>query len=299
MSESKSEHGKVSSLSHVGIVAKYNFLNYFRARRFYAMLFIIMVISVLLTAVVAYYRPISFLGLPGEPSSLAILGFYGAGWGSFASLVVILSAAFFGGDAISGEFQNKTGYFLVPNPIRRSAIYTGKWIAALSASTIILAIFALVILANGLFYFPGSIPWQFEQSLAFAWVFMVAALSLTFAFSSLFKSSAISILMSVILLLLVFSIVDSVAASVAGIEPWFSITYGAGIIGNILMNPYPQHQITQSLGSAFGGANRSGARFEITTFNATVPEGLEILIIYFAAMALLGLWLFERKEFTS
>lgn len=286
-------------MSQVGTITKYNFLNYFRARRFYVMLSIILVISLLLTAVVAYYRPISFLGIPEEPASIAVLGFYGAGWGSFVTLVVILSAAFFGGDAISGEFQNKTGYFLVPNPIRRSVIYVGKWVAALAASTIVLAVFAAIILANGLYYFPGSVPWQFEQSFAFAWVYLVAALSLTFAFSSLFKSSSISILMSVILLLFVFSIVDLVSSTVVGIEPWYSITYGAQIITNILSPTYPPHVVTQSLGSALGGANRSNARFELTTYNATVPEGIEILVVYFIVTALIGLWLFERKEFTS
>ena len=294
-----SESPRVGSLSQIGTIAKYNFLNYFRARRFYVLLVIVALVATLITVLVGYYRPVTFLGIPGEPASTAVLGFYGAGWGSFALIVVILSAAFFGGDAISSEFQNKTGYFLVPNPIRRSAIYVGKWIAALAASTIILAIFAAALLANGLFYFPGVVPWQFEQSVAFAWVYMVAALSLTFAFSSVFKSSAISMVMSIILLLFVFNVIDTVSSSIAGIEPWFSITYGAGIITSILQASYPLHVTTESLSGLAGGANRTGARFELTVYNATVAEGLAILIAYFLVMGVIGLVLFERKEFTS
>ena len=161
-------------------MTKYNFLNYFRARRFYVMLAIILIISGLLTGLVAYYQPPGFVA--GDA-----LGFYGAGWGSFANFVIILSAAFFGGDAISTEFQNRTGYFLVPNPIRRSAIYVGKYLAALAASSIILGVFALIMIGNAVYYFPSSpFPWGFEQSLAFAWVYLVAVLSLAFAFSSLF-----------------------------------------------------------------------------------------------------------------
>ncbi|MDG7014201.1 MAG: ABC transporter permease [Nitrososphaerota archaeon] len=274
----------VGSLAHVGIAAKYNFLNYFRARRFYVMLAIILIIAGLLTALVGYYRP------PGFVDGGA-LGFYGAGWGSFASIVVVLSAAFFGGDAISGEFQNRTGYFLVPNPIRRSAIYVGKWLAALAASTIILAVFALAMLANGLFYFPGNVPWEFVESFAFAWVYLVAAMSLAFAFSSLFKSSSISVLMSVILLLFVFSVIDTVSSLVAGIEPWFSLTYGAGIVSNILNVPYPAAKTVTPFGP--------GGRFTVVSYNATVPEGLLILLVYLVVMAVLGLILFERKEFTS
>jgi ABC-2 type transport system permease protein len=267
-------------------MAKYNFLNYFRARRFYVMLAIVLAVSVLLTVLIGYYRPQRFLS--------SALGFYSITWGSFASIVVILTTAFFGGDAISGEFQNRTGYYLVPNPIRRSAIYVGKWIAALAASTIILALFAVIMLANGVYYFGTAVPSGFVQSVMFAWVYLVAALSLAFAFSSLFKNSAISILMSVILLLIVFSVIDTVSSSIVGIEPWFSITYGAGIITSVLQSPYPQHITT----TTFGGA-RGGAGFSLTTYSATIPEGLAILLVYFVVMAVLGLWLFERKEFTA
>ena len=284
MNEGERKGSRVSTLSHIGTITKYNFLNYFRARRFYVMLAIILVISGLLTVLVAYYRPPNFVG--GDA-----LNFYNQAWGNFASFVIVLSAAFFGGDAISGEFQNRTGYFLVPNPIRRSAIYIGKWFAALAASTIILAIFALTMIANGLYYFPGTIPWEFEQSLLFAWFYVVSALALTFAFSSLFKNSAISILMSVILLLFVFNFVDFIVMYVAGVEPWFSIVYGAGIVSDILGQPYPMHHSTSP---SFGGG-----RFSLTTFHATVPEGLLILAVYFVVMAALGLLLFEKKEFTS
>jgi ABC-2 type transport system permease protein len=278
------ESSRVSTLSHIGTMTKYNFLNYFRSRRFYVMLIIVLLISVLLTVAVGYYRPMRFV--------TTSLGFYDAGWGSFASFVVILSTAFFGGDAISGEFQNKTGYFLVPNPIRRSAIYVGKWLAALAASTLILVIFTAIMIANGAYYFGPTLPSQFLQSLLFAWIYLVAALSLAFAFSSLFKSSSISILMSVILLLFVFSVIDTVSSSVVGVEPQFSITYGAGIVTNVLNATYPMHIQT----THFGNPQRG---FTLTTYYATIPEGLAILLVYFVVTAVVGLWLFERKEFTS
>ncbi len=287
MAESQLTHARVGTLTQIGTMTKYNFLNYFRARRFYVMLAIILIISGLLTALVAYYRPASFVA--GDS-----LGFYGSSWGSFATFVVVLSTAFFGGDAISGEFQNRTGYFLVPNPIRRAAIYVGKYLAALAASSIILGIFALIMIANVFYYFPGDpLPWGFVQSLVFAWIYLLAALSLTFAFSSLFKSSSISILMSVILLLFVFNVVDTIASIVVGIEPWFSITYGANIVSSILMAQYPPNHVSQSV--PIGG----GRVFRIDQYYATVPEGLAILLVYFAVMAILGLWLFQRKEFTS
>ena len=294
MADNQLTHARVSTLTQIGTMTKYNFLNYFRARRFYVMLAIIVIIAGLMTGLVAYFQPASFLNFQAGKVQGA-LGFYGAGWGSFANFVIILSAAFFGGDAISGEFQNRTGYFLVPNPIRRSAIYVGKYLAALAASSIILGIFALIMIGNGLYYFPGTFPWEFAQSIGFSWLYLIAALSLTFAFSSLFKSSSISILMSVILLLFVFDVVDEVVVIVANVEPWFSITYGAGIISNILTVPYPEHYNPNTLGNSTG----PGSRFRVPAYNATVPEGLAILLIYFAVMGLIGLWLFQKKEFTT
>jgi ABC-2 type transport system permease protein len=269
-------------MSHIGIVARFNFLNYFRARRFYVMLVIVLLVSVLFTSLAAYYRPPELTG--GDP-----LNFYAGGWGRFISLLVILSTAFFGGDAISSEFQNRTGYFLVPNPIRRSAVYVGKWLAAVAASAIIIGIFALFMVGNGLFYFPGKMPSQFVESFAFSLMYLIAALSLAFMFSSLFKSSAVSILMNVILLLIVFGIVDTFVPSLSGVEPWFSITYGAGIVSNVLSATYPMHVTSIP----------AGPNFSLTLYNATIPEGLVILGVYFVICGAVGLWLFERKEFTA
>ena len=245
------------------------------------MLIITALISVLLTVLVGYYRPAGFL--------TSELGFYNSWWGTSVTFVIILSGIFFGGDAISGEFQNKTGYFGVPNPIRRSSIYIGKWIAAFIASVAILGVFTVVTLGNGLYYFSG-VPIQFGESLLFALLYLVAVLGFTFFFSSLFKSSSMSILLTAILFLFVFTLIQELVAGLVQIEPWFILTYGSQIIGNVLSSPYPPHITTTSLRPGGGGPT-------LTTYNSTIPEGLAIMAIYFAVTAILGLILFERKEF--
>src|SRR5437870_13751262 len=113
-----------SSVSQVGTITKYELVYYFRSRRFFVLLIIGLIISALLTALVGYYRPSSFLS--------SALNFYSSWWAGSITFVIILSGIFYGGDAISGEFQNKTGYFLVANPLRRSSIYIGKWLGARS-----------------------------------------------------------------------------------------------------------------------------------------------------------------------
>ena len=107
---------------------KYTFRDYLRSRRFAILLGIMLIISLLLTAVVAYYRPPNFV-------DGGVLSFYSGWWGISVTLITVLSGIFFGGDAISGEFQNRTGYFTLPNPIRRSSVYIGKWLSAFAASS--------------------------------------------------------------------------------------------------------------------------------------------------------------------
>jgi ABC-2 type transport system permease protein len=268
--------------AQVGVALRYTLLDYLRSRRFLILLSIILTVGATLTAVVGYYRPASYLSTS--------LGFYSSWWGATAVFVVILSGIFFGGDAISGEFQNRTGYFLLPNPIRRSAVYAGKWMAAFTASSAILLIFAALTVGNAVFYFGPSagVPYQFGESLLFAWFYLAAVLGLTFLLSSFFKSSSYSILVTAILFLFAFTITQALLQTFAHVEPWFVLNYGAGMIGSVLSPSYPPHAST--VVSRFG--------VSITSYVVTIPEGIGIVASYFVVTAALGLVLFERKEFT-
>jgi ABC-2 type transport system permease protein len=268
-------------MAQVGTIMKYTILEYFRSRRFFILLALTLLISALLTVLVGYYRPISFL--------LNSLSFYSNWWGNSATFAIILSGIFFGGDAISGEFQNRTGYFAVPNPIRRSSIYIGKWLSAFIAATIMLGIFAAITVCNGMYYFGADVPIQFGESLLFAWLYLAAVMGFTFFFSSLFKSSSMSILVTAILFLFVFSLIQTLVATLVKIEPWFMLTYGGGIISSVLTVPYPEHIQTEILAEG---------RITLTTYTAFISEGLAIIAIYFILTTALGLLLFERKEFT-
>jgi ABC-2 type transport system permease protein len=271
-----------SSLTQVGIIMKYTFLEYLRSRRFLVLLIINLLVCVLLTSLVGYYRPTSFLA--------SDLTFYAGWWGNSVTFVIILSGIFFGGDAISGEFQNKTGYFGIPNPIKRSSVYMGKLLAAFLASTTILAVFTVITVGNGIYYFGLNAPYQFGESVLFAWFYLAAVLGFTFFFSSLFKSSTMSIIVTTILFLFVFGLIETLISGLVQVEPWFILTYGSQIIGNILRVPYPPHtSVNESI--------RPGGQ-PFTTYNVTVPEGLAIIALYFIITAILGWVFFERKEFT-
>ena len=100
-----------------------------------------------------------------------------------------------------------------------------------------------------------------------------------------------SILVAAILFLFAFTLIDELIVRFVQIEPWFLINYGAQIIGNVLISPYPPHQTTTT------GIGFRGQPTTTTTFYASIPEGFAIMGIYFAVTAIVGLILFERKEF--
>jgi hypothetical protein len=78
------------------------------------------------------------------------------------------------------------------------------------------------------------------------------------------------------------------------VEPWFMLTYGASMIGNVLTPAgYPAH-IVNAVPSG-GVVFRNGF---LSDYSATITEGLAIMLGHFAATEVLGLALFERKEFS-
>lgn len=232
-------------------------------------------IGIAVMAVVYVYRPATSLSSP--------VSFYSEWWGSVVGLCVILTGIFFGADAISTEFQNRTGYYLLPNPVRRSSIFVGKWIASFLASAIAIGVYAAITVADGAIYFGLNIPYQLGESFAFAIFYIFPILGFSFFVSSLFKSNSSSILLTAILLLFGFDFITPLITTLSNSEPWYVLTYGAGIITNVLSSSgYPPHEVVVA------GAS---------SYNATIPEGLAIMFVYFIVTSILGIILFEKEDF--
>lgn len=264
-----------SGIVQCGIQTEFEFVNYLRSTRFYIMLAIVATIGIAITAVMYVYKPPAYLASPTK--------FYSVWWGDIVGLCVVLTGVFFGADAISTEFQNKTGYYLLPNPVLKSSIFVGKWIAALFASAIAIGVYAAITVADGAIYFGLDIPYQMGESLVFALLYIFPILGFSFLVSSIFKNSSSSILVTAIVLLFGFNVVTPLITTLSNSEPWYLLTYGAGIIASVLSSSgYPPHQVVIA---------------GISSYNSTIPEGLAIMFTYFVATAVLGIALFEREDF--
>jgi ABC-2 type transport system permease protein len=251
------------------------------------MVALVVIIGVIVTAVVGYFRPPMFLANSGA--------FYATLWGGGATIVIVFAGVIFGGDAIAGEFQNRTGYFLMGLPIRRATVYIGKYIGAFVASLAAVIIFALLLLANGAYYFgAGAFTVAFGESFILAVVYLLALLGATFLFSSLFKTSTYATLVVAVLFLFGFMLLQDLIQGLVHVTPWFILTYADTIIGGVFNTACMSTPGTHVCSSPGPG----GMMFTMTVTNATIPVGVTIMLGYFAITAIVGLLLFEREEFT-
>ena len=264
-----------SGLAQCGVQAEFEFRNYLRSTRFYILLTIVVAIGMAIMAVMYVYRPPSYISSP--------LAFYSVWWGTVANLCAILTGIFFGADAISTEFQNKTGYYLLPNPVGRPSVFVGKWIASFAASAIAIGAYAAITLADGAIYFGANIPLEMGESFLFALFYIFPILGVSFFISSLFKNNSSSILVTALLLLFGFNFITPLITALSNSEPWYVLSYGAGVITNVLSSSgYPPHEV------AIAGSS---------SYHATIPEGLAIMLVYFVVTLVLGILLFEREDF--
>jgi ABC-2 type transport system permease protein len=271
------------SFVQVTKLARYQLREYLRSRRFVALVAIVAVIGAILTTVVAHFRG----GIVSSPTA-----FYGSAWGGGISFLIVLSAVFFGGDAIAGEFQNKTGYFLMGLPLKRTTIYAGKYIAAYLASVAVMLVFLAILLGNGLFYFGASaFPWQWGVSLVLALVYLGAVLGATFLFSSLFKTSAYGFVLTAVLFIIGFGILQDVIVGLWGIEPWMIISYASSTISSVFDSP-----VNWGLSGSPPSPGPHG--IILTPWTAGIAEGVVIMLVYLVICTTAGLFRFRSEEFT-
>jgi ABC-2 type transport system permease protein len=240
----------LSEFERLKVVTKYELLKQYRRRRFYGAL-AITVLAVVLT--IGLYEGLDLPGSMGIPEQL--MDQYGAEifaiFVTSMSALAVLGAVFFAGDAIAGEFESKTGYLLFSNPVKRTTIVVGKYLACFIATATIIIV-AFLMSAGALLVFYGAIPIGILGSLAIALMLGCCMISIAFAFSSLLKGGMGATIATLLAFMVVFTIV-STSLSYAGYDPWFmpdraadtmAATYGVSF--------------EQIMGGMIGGGQMSG-----------------------------------------
>ena len=156
---------------------------------------------------------------------------------TFGYYLIVICAVFFAADSIAGEFQSRTGYLILPNPVKRSVLFAGKYAASLTAGLIVLGLFYAgiaglsVVSANG-------IDDDFGLSFLFAAEFMMAAMAIGYFVSSILKGTTGALILTLLLFIILLPIIDGLSMMI-GTKIDGSLTFSADVMTYILTDPYP------------------------------------------------------------
>jgi ABC-type transport system involved in multi-copper enzyme maturation permease subunit len=201
----------------------------------------------------------------------------------FAGLLVVICATFFGADSLVGEFQNRTGYLIFPNPLKRWVLYAGKFAASMTAGGIVIFLFYAGIGVLSLVS-AGGVDDDFPLSLGFAVLYLLAATAAAYLISTVLKGTTGATVLTFFLFVMIMPIIDGIS-SVAGTKLQGSLTFAAGVISYILSDPYP----TDSSQTLPGGMS----------FSSYYPDpgvAAVVMLVYAAVAIGLSMYLFKRKQ---
>lgn len=265
-----------SNFVQIKIIAKFEFLKYVRGKKIHSMLAMGVAIPILIISLPEIFdSPILEYG---ELYLFALLGpiFF----------IQVITVAFFGSGMIVSEFYDKTGYSLFPNPINRTSIWLGKFIAAEIASFLIISVYYVVI-STATFYKYGELPNEIIISLLFSFLVTTSLMCITFLASSIFRSPTSALVIIIILFIIVLPMIDGLFIPLAEIKPWFTPSFSSGIISNILKVPYP---IDLEEGQLLRGP------FDSARFVPYVAESILVQILYLFFSGISSIVIFKKME---
>jgi ABC-2 type transport system permease protein len=271
-----------SSVRQIATVTKYELLKYLRGRRLLA----IVVLTIIISAIFLIVPPAIGSAYTKDPKEFTVNML------SFLSILAILSATFFGADAIVSEYESKTGYFLFPNPIRKTAIFLGKFIASVLVSVGAIGLYYAIAVVSVL-VIDGSIPTNTGLSFIYSLVYLFAILAIAYLFSAIMRSSVYSLVLTFFTFFLILPIVDAVG-SIAKFKPWFSITFASGISQYIFQSPYPTDKVFNA--TAFGGPNAGESMFSLVQYYPEIRLSFIVMAVYFIVAFILAILIARRRE---
>ncbi len=263
----------MSEFEKLRVVTGYEFLKHIRRKRLY----IILGLSLVAELVVLIVLPALMEGYPDNVMVMAAMLSIGPSFAAFG-------AVFFAGDAIAGEFESKTGYILFPNPVRRTTLVIGKYLACCVA-VILLIIFGYAIVSISLLAIYGNIPIETAKSFGLCLLYAGSVLSVTFFFSSVSKGAMGATVITLLFIMVISGVIDGVLM-MAGKPHWFLLSTNGDSIATV----YGGYELFM------GGVVPHGGMlpFEIET-----PDiGLCALsmVSYMVVGLLLSIWISKRRQ---
>ena len=207
-------------------------------------------------------------------------------YAGYVTLLVIVGATLFAGDAIVSEFQNRTGYLLFPKPVKRWVLLAGKFLASAGAMFLVLILYYATVLVMGLVV-TGDFSVLGVKSLLLAMLYSVAAMSVGYLISSVMKGATGAQVLTFSLFLFIFNIVTRVL-TLGDVEPWFAVTFAGEVVVDITLDPYPVDRTASGEGP-----------LAVSSFVPDVGLSIAVMAAYAAASLMLTCFFFKRREMSS
>jgi ABC-2 type transport system permease protein len=256
------------------IVVGYEFLKHIRRKRLY----IILALTIIAELAVLILVPVLGDGYPDSVEVMAALL-------SVGPSLATLGAIFFAGDAIAGEFESKTGFILFTNPVKRSTLVIGKYIACYAAVAL-LVILGYVISTISLLVIYGSVPLASGGSFGLCLLYAGAVLSVSFFFSSVMKGSMSATVVTLVFILVISSIIDTVLM-LTGQPHWFLLSSNGDTIATI----YGGYE---AFIGGFGGGGGGMGLFDLE--NPSVSLSTLSMSLYLVVCFVASLFISNRRQ---
>ena len=262
----------MSELERLRIVIGYEFLKHIRRKRLYIILGLTLLAEVLVLILV----PVLGDGYPNSVTVMAALL-------SVGPSLATLGAIFFAGDAIAGEFENKTGYILFTNPVRRGTMVIGKYLACYAA-VFLLIVLGYVISSISLLVIYGTIPIATGGSFGLCLLYAGSVLSVTFFFSSISKGAMGATVITLVFIWVISGIISSVLMMTD--QPyWFLLSSNGDTIATV----YGGYEAFMG---GFGGMGDMPFEFE----SPSIPLAVLSMGLYLVVGFGLSLWITKRRQ---
>lgn len=264
----------------------YYFKNYYRSRSFYLMLLLDLLVSGIMVYLSFRYLnklPDFIPQIKGKPIPTSLkedLFLYI--WAFVLSDLPVFAAVFFGSPAISSEIENRTAFQIFPLPIGRSVLLMAKYLASVSATIVIAAIYLAAEVVVYYIVFPGQLPATFLESIGLLAVFIFTISAFTFLVSSIFKKNLYAYITVFLIYFIIFSAMNIVFDLIYSYNAFFLLDNAASIVERVFINVSTS---TFAVNNSISGASFS-----------SIMVALLVMFLYLVVSLVIALLIFENKE---
>ncbi|MGE4577109.1 MAG: ABC transporter permease [Candidatus Methanomethylophilaceae archaeon] len=241
----KFRRGKVSitgdDLRQSLVIAKNEMRKFLRGRKILLFILLAALFLVIDIALPAFYWEEfgTFLSTPE-----AIMSWHA----SNVSFIVLLGAVLFASFTIVSEFEERTYLLLFTRPVKKTAIFVGKFLACYVITLLVILAFYGVSAVHSL-VLEGAVTSKTFASIGMSMAYIFALSGLAVFFSCISKKGSISALMTFFLVLMVPQIISVILMVVQpGGDYWYLLNIAGGSISSIFSSTV---QISKALITLF------------------------------------------------